>query len=103
MKKIIVYDISLSDFLDKSTFAEAARLLKLTKDAVRQMISNEREIYLRFTGDGFAEYCEFKTYRDGTMRKTGPSMEWIRAKQKAKESKKLGRRATKKKARGRAA
>lgn len=79
MKKTIEYHITLSGLLKTSSYAEVARLLSLTKDGVRQMILRDREIYIRFISKDKAEYCEFKSWVDGTRINAGPSEEWKRA------------------------
>lgn len=59
MKRKFQYDIRLADAIRKYGAPEVARMLGITPDAVRQMIRNDRDIYLVCI-DGRWDYTELK-------------------------------------------
>ena len=68
MNKKIVYTITIQDQVAKSGLKETAKLLGLTTPAVRQMINDCRDIYLRkIKGQWF--YYETKDWRRGPKKK----------------------------------
>lgn len=71
MKKQIVYDITIQQQVKKTGFRETAQLLGLTVPAVRQMIQDERILYLRKI-KGKWHYSEYKDWRRGTNKNGRP-------------------------------
>lgn len=64
MKKNIDYTITLSDKVAQSSCESVAGLIGVTKDAVRQMLANRREIYLKKIR-GQWHYMEVKDWKRG--------------------------------------
>lgn len=58
------YDLTLAEQVEGSTVAQTARMIGVTKDAVRQMLDNGRKIYLKQIG-GEWHYSELKDWKRG--------------------------------------
>lgn len=64
----IDYDVTLSGQVAKSNMATVAKEIGVTKDAVRQMLLNDRDIYLKLI-NGQMHYAEFRTWRQGPAKR----------------------------------
>ena len=68
MEKIFEYDTSLVAEIARTSQADVAKRLGITKGAVWLMVKEGREIFLKET-DGKLEYAEFKDFGKNKVRK----------------------------------